>query len=104
MQETIEQQVKNEPKKEPDLTRRQRREMERGNAAAQETYFKLCQIFHNFFMENDPNGIKVKEKQKELSAKWKMYCWNNRLKEEAMTAMDDYCDGVFKKYTETYGQ
>lgn len=80
------------------LNRQQRRIKERIENEAKETHVRLCQKFFAFFIDNDPNGKEVLEMKKELSAKWKVFCFSRSLNKEALSLVDDYCDNVISQF------
>ena len=78
--------------------RQQRRIMERVQQEAQETHAKLAKQFFEAFMEFDPDGEELKELEKELIAKWKMYCGSRNLTKEAREMMTAYCTAIRTNY------
>jgi len=96
--EQVNQEVKQE---EPKLTRQQRRVMERINQRAQLTYVKFCEQYSAFFMEHDPDGEEVKEKEKEINAKWVMYCRSNQLTEESEIKVKEFFGRMHDEYNKT---
>jgi hypothetical protein len=81
------------------MTRAQRRIQERVADAAGNTHRQLCQKFFDFFMGADePEGDEVKKKQKEFSAKWKMYCKRSQFKPEALPLFDEYANKLIADY------
>jgi hypothetical protein len=93
-------QTADQPKKEKHLNREQRRYMERVNREAQAKLQMLVNLWYEFFMENDPAGEEVKEKQSEVSAKWKMYCKHRDIKPEFFSKVDEQCDDLCQQYLE----
>lgn len=78
--------------KEPKLTREQKRIMERANAEANAMHKRLVNQFAETFMDNDPNGEDVADKQKEVNAKWRVFCKNRNLLPEVHTLVDLSCN------------
>lgn len=83
------------------LTRQQQRAFDRINVEINKTASNLVERFYNFFMEHDPNSDEVADFQRELSAKWKMYCKRMALKPEALNAINEQCDKIRAEYAET---
>lgn len=79
-------------------TRAVRRMIDRINRKAAETFQVLTENYYACFLDMDPNGFDVKEKQKELSAKWRMYCKRGGLISEAYPKFDEYCESINKQY------
>lgn len=84
--------------KEKPMNREQRRYMDRVNREAQGKLQMLVNRWYEFFMENDPEGDEVKDLQKEVSAKWKMYCAHRNIKPEFFTKVDEQCNGLRAQY------
>lgn len=80
------------------LTRQQRRFQERINKEVSDTLQKLTIKFYDFFMDNDPESDAVIKKQKELSAKWKMYCKRASLIDAAFELFDKNADKILTDY------
>lgn len=80
------------------LTRQQRRIKERIENEAKNVHLNLCQKFLAFFLDNNPNGPEILEMKKELSAKWKVFCFSRNLNKDAVKLVDDYCDNVIMQY------
>jgi hypothetical protein len=86
-----------EPEKK--YTRAQLRAAERVKQEADQLHRQLCGRFVHFFMNSEnPEGIEVLDKAKELSEKWKMYCHREHIKQEFHNSISDFC----KKYLEDY--
>lgn len=90
-----------EVQEEKKLTRQQRRAMERINQRAQITYVKFCERYSEFFMENDPDGEEVKDKEKEINAKWVMYCRSNQLTTESEQEIKKFFERMHEQYNKT---
>lgn len=86
-----------EPKSKP-LTWEQRRFKERIEKEAMFQLNSFVSKFYEFFMEHEPESEEVKTKQKELSAKWKMYCHNKKLSQKALGLVDDNCQRIISEY------
>lgn len=80
------------------LTREQRRIKERVNKEVSTTLARLTLKFYEFFMDNDPSGKELLDKQKELSTKWKMYCHRMNLIDEALPLFDKNADKILDDY------
>lgn len=87
-----------EPKKEIPLTREQRRVRERLNKEVSELIAKLVNQWYEFFLDNDPDSQVVKDKQKEVSAKWRMYCHRRHLKSEVFPLIDKSITQLMDEY------
>lgn len=85
----------------PKLTREQRRIAERVQEEAKQASFRLCEKFFEYFLDNDPEGPELSAKTKELSTKWKMYCKQNHLNEEAYDLVDKYAAAILEEYHRT---
>lgn len=79
------------PAVEPKLNRQQKRMLERANEQANEMHRRLVNQFCEFFIDNDPASDGVTEKQKEVNAKWRMYCKNKNLTPEVFDIVDKSC-------------
>lgn len=99
--EEIQEVSKPEEKKEVKLNRRQQREVDRINKDAAETYARLSGIFYSVFMANDPDSDVVTTKEKELNAKWRMYCKRNQLIPASFDALSNYFKLLHTEYDET---
>lgn len=84
--------------KNPPISRVQRRFNERILKEVNDTLQKLTIKFYDFFMDNDPEGEAVANKQKELSAKWKMYCKRASLIEAAFDLFDKNANKIIEDY------
>lgn len=80
------------------LTREQRRARERLNKEAGDMIARLVNQWYEFFLDNDPDGEEVKEKQKEVSAKWRMYCQRRHLKSEILPLIDNSITQLMDEY------
>lgn len=86
--------------KAPTLTRQQRREADRINKDAQDVYSRLAIQLYHFFMENNPESEEMAAKEKEILAKWKMYCSKRGLTDEAKGIIQQYIDQLHREYNE----
>lgn len=84
------------------LTREQRRIQDRVNKEVSTTLAKLTMKFYDFFMDNDPNGKEVSDKQKEMSTKWKMYCHRMNLIDEAIPLFDKNSAKILEDYKKEF--
>lgn len=82
------------------LTREQRRAMDRLNKEVGDIIARLVNQWYEFFLDNDPDSEEVKTKQKEVSAKWRMYCKRKHLKAEAFTIVDKSITQLMEEYHE----
>lgn len=80
------------------LTRAQRRARERLNNEAGDIIARLVNQWYEFFLDNDPDGQAVKDKQKEVSAKWRMYCQRRHFKPEIFPLIDKSIDKLIDDY------
>lgn len=85
-------------KAEPKLTRQQRRTIERANDEANAMHRRLVNQFGEFFMDNDPASEEVTEKQKEVNAKWRVYCKNRNLTPEVFGLVDLACNQIREQF------
>lgn len=81
-----------EQPKEQKLTRLQRRALERANQQASAMHQRLANQFAEFFIDSDPDSEEVIEKQKEVNAKWRMYCKSKGLTPEVFGLVNDSCN------------
>lgn len=72
--------------------------MERINQHASTTFVSLAEQFRTAFMENDPTSDEVAAKQKEVDAKWRVYCKNRALLPEALPKIKEFCESLRKEY------
>lgn len=80
---------------EPKLSRSQRRLNERVN----NTYAELADKFITSFMaSDDPEGQEIIDLMDRLSRKWRVYCKQVNLKQEAFSVLDGYMSSVVKDY------
>lgn len=80
------------------LTRDQRRMMDRLNKEVNETLAQLVNLWYQFFLQNDPEGNEVKNKKKEVSAKWRVFCERRHLKSELKGLADKAIDQLMDEY------
>lgn len=80
------------------LSREQRRAIERVNQEVSDTLAKLVNIWWEFFLNNDPESEAVKAKQKEVSAKWKVYCSRRKVKAELFSLADRSISDLIEEY------
>lgn len=85
---------------EPKLTREQKRIMERANAEANAMHKRLVNQFAEVFMDNDPASDLVSDKQREVNAKWRVYCKNRDLTPEVYALVYTACDGIRKQFNQ----
>lgn len=85
------------------LTREQRRARERLNEEVTEMINRLVRQWYQFFINNDPDSEVVKNKQKEVSAKWRMFCRMRHLKVEAFPLVDKSIAGFIEEYKKAKG-
>lgn len=80
-------------------SRAQLRAAERIKEEADQLHRSLCGKFIQFFNNSDePLGVDVHNKIKELSAKWKTYCHTKKIKVEFHDSIKDWCE----KYLEDF--
>lgn len=79
-------------KPEPKLNRQQKRMVERANEEANAMHKRLVNQFAEFFMDNDPESDDVIQKQKEVNAKWRVYCKTRGLTPEVLGLVDAACN------------
>lgn len=77
---------------EPKLTRQQKRMVERANDEANAMHRRLVNQFAEVFIDGDPNSDEVADKQKEVNAKWRMFCKNRNLLPEVHSLVDLSCN------------
>ena len=87
--------------KAPAMTRMQKRANERANIEAKEAFGGLVQQFWTIFFDNTPEDQIVTDKEKEVIAKWKMYCQRRRLKPECLNMVYDACKTIREDYEKT---
>lgn len=80
------------------LTREQRRAVERVNKEASEIVQRLVNSWYDFFLDNDPDSEEVKAKQREVNAKWRMYCKRRNLKPQAHNVVNQSIAGLIEEY------
>jgi hypothetical protein len=85
-------------KEQKPLTREQRRARERLNKEAGDMIARLVNQWYEFFLDNDPDSKEVQDKQKEVSAKWRMYCQRRHLKPEILPLIDKSIDKLIDEY------
>lgn len=85
---------------EPKLSRQQKRIIERANDEANAMHKRLVNQFAEFFIDNDPEGDEVEAKQKEVNAKWRVFCKNRNLLPEVFGLVDMSCN----KFREQFNQ
>lgn len=91
MQVTVDnEQVPDKP--EPKLTRQQKRMVERANEEANTMHRRLVNQFCEYFIDNEPHSDEVIEKQREVNAKWRVYCKNRHLTPEVLGLVDQACN------------
>lgn len=83
------------------LTREQRRARERLNQEVNDLIARLVNQWYEFFLDNDPECEEVKDKRKEVSAKWRMYCQRRGLKPEIHPLIDESIGKLIDEYTKT---
>lgn len=88
-------------KKPVTLTRDQRRAHERLNQEVNDTLAQLVGLWYQFFLQNDPESNEVKNKKKEISAKWRVYCERRHLKAELKGLADKAIDQLMDEYKKT---
>lgn len=96
MNETKEAPIKEEKK----LSRKQIRYKERVEKEAMMQLNHFVSKFYEFFMENEPESPEIQAKQKELSAKWKMYVHNKGLSTKALGLCEENCQKIIDQYKE----
>lgn len=96
--EVLEKEVPNGQMPEEKLTREQRRMRDRVNEDANKTFILLAEKFRECFMENDPESEEVTAKQKEVNAKWRVYCKNRNLIPDAYNQVFEYCSNLRIQY------
>lgn len=77
---------------EPKLNRQQKRMVERANNEANAMHKRLVNQFAEFFIDNDPDSDEVDAKQKEVNAKWRVFCKNRNLLPEVFGLVDLSCN------------
>ena len=85
------------------MTRAQRRIQERIQADAKNMHARLVNNFYEFFIDHDPESEEVESKQKEVVAKWKMFCKQRQLIAQAYNVVGDNCELIRKEYKEANG-
>jgi hypothetical protein len=87
--------------KEKPLTREQQRRKERIEAEANEVFSKACERFDLFIINSDtPEGQEVVDKQREISAQWRLYCKRKQLLPSAYSLVDEHCVKSIKEFYE----
>lgn len=82
-------------------SRAQLRARQRIEDEAKSVYTQLTEKFFKYFLECDePESDEVKDKIREFSSKWKMYCHKNNLLPKAYPIVEQYCDEVIKRFIE----
>lgn len=72
--------------------------MERVQREANEVFNTLAKQFYDEFIGGDPEGYDVANMKKQVCAKWKMFCKREKLKEEALPLMQEFCENLEKEY------
>lgn len=88
------------PKESKPLTRQQIRYKERVEREAMMQLNHFVSKFYEFFMDNEPESPEILTKQKELSAKWKMYVHNKGLSAKALGLCEGNCQKIIAQYKE----
>lgn len=91
----VENQVKEPEQK---LTRQQKRMVERANEEANAMHKRLVNQFAEFFMDSDPAGDEVEAKQREVNAKWRVYCKTRHLTPEVYGLVDLACNQIREQF------
>jgi hypothetical protein len=85
--------------KQKQMTRQQRRFIQRIEQEAHQTLNNLAGKFLEFFTDSDdPEGQEVVDKMNQLSAQWKVYCHSKQLNKEALPMVENYCKAVCEEY------
>lgn len=82
----------------PAMTRLQKRANERANSEAKDAFEGLVKQFWDVFFNNSPTDQIVIDKEKEVLAKWKMYCERRRLLPAAFTMVSEVCKTIREDY------
>ena len=85
---------KQEAKPEQIISRQERRLRERIEQEAKDTYALLTNKFFEYFMTNSPDSDEVTKLEREVIAKWKMYCKMKDLTKETLPLVERYCAAV----------
>lgn len=81
------------------LTREQRRMMERANKEVMQKYDAFAERFLEYFTNHeDPGSDEVLQQAKKMDAQWRVYCKGKNLKIEAYTLIKDFCGKVIEDY------
>ncbi len=81
-----------------ELNKKQKAYQEQTQKAAMFTLNKLVAQFYEVFMDNDPADEAVATKRKQVIAKWKMYCLQQKLNDKALPMCDQAIQSVVDKY------
>ena len=84
------------------LSRQQKRIMDRINKEASIIFNVLADQFVDLFMESDVDSEEVTKKQKEISSKWKIYCSKKGLTADSFKLVDDFCNEFRDDYKKEY--
>lgn len=88
-----------EAKQTSKLSREQLRRKDRIESEAQETFHRVTENYLDFFTKHeDPEDDAVYQKQKQISAQWRLYCFRKKLTASAFPAVDEYCNKVRENY------
>lgn len=80
------------------MSRQQKRANERANSEAKDAFEGLVKQFWDVFFDNSPTDQIVIDKEKEVIAKWKMYCERRRLLPAAFTMVSEACKTIREDY------
>lgn len=91
-----------QPKEKKDLTRDQKRFLERIESEAKQTFQQLADKFLNLFMaSDDPEGEDITERGKQISAQWRTYVKKSKLDDKALPAIEQYISDVKAQYLQS---
>jgi hypothetical protein len=84
------------------LSRAQRRAMERIDSEVKDVFTRLSNQFFNFLMDSDnPSEEELRSKLKEVNSKWIVSCRRLNVKEEFHKMLNQQCDAMISDYLTT---
>lgn len=91
-----------EPIERKDLTREQKRILERIESEAKSIFQSLADRFlSEFIASTNPDGEEIKERGKQIDAQWQTYVKRRKLDPKGLTAIRQYINDVLKEYQES---
>ena len=87
---------------EKQLTRDQKRFLERIELEAKQTFQLMADKYLNLFMDSDdPEGEELTERGRQISAQWRTYVKKRKLDDKALPAIEKYISDVKSEYVQS---